>query len=119
MKYATTSGDSRSVAEIFVGVFCGPRRRTTPITLPFFFMVAPIQSFAVAPVFPRSAVKAFQCLAVIESGAADLVAFGRPVIANPDFAERVALGAELAAPDFATFYTPGEKGYTDYPVLVG
>ncbi len=56
---------------------------------------------------------------LLESGAADLVAFGRPVIANPDFAERVALGAELAAPDFATFYTPGEKGYTDYPVLVG
>jgi N-ethylmaleimide reductase len=31
--------------------------------------------------------------------------------------KRITLGAELSTPDFATFYTPGEKGYTDYPVL--
>ena len=47
-------------------------------------------------------------------GKGDLVAFGRPYLANPDLAAKLASGAALAAPDFATFYTPGPKGYTDY-----
>jgi N-ethylmaleimide reductase len=54
--------------------------------------------------------------ALLQSGAADLVAFGRPVLANPDFVARVQRDAAMNAPDFTTFYTPGEKGYTDYPV---
>lgn len=54
---------------------------------------------------------------VLQSGRADLVAFGRPVLANPDFVARLQAGVELNQPDFSTFYTPGEKGYTDYPVL--
>ena len=45
---------------------------------------------------------------------ADLVAFGRPFIANPDLVAKLRNGDALNAPDFATFYTPGEKGYTDY-----
>lgn len=53
---------------------------------------------------------------VLAAGEADLVAFGRPALANPDLAERFAHGRPLNAPDFATFYTPGEKGYTDYPL---
>lgn len=53
----------------------------------------------------------------IQSGAADLVAFGRPFIANPDLVERLKIGATLAVPDQATFYTPGKEGYTDYSVL--
>jgi len=44
----------------------------------------------------------------------DVVAFGRPFIANPDLVAKLQSGAELTAPDFSTFYTPGEKGYTDY-----
>lgn len=48
---------------------------------------------------------------------ADLIAFGRPFIANPDLVERIRLDAPLNAPDPATFYTPGAKGYTDYPAL--
>ncbi len=44
----------------------------------------------------------------------DLVAFGRPFISNPDLVQKMQSGAELTAPDFSTFYTPGEKGYTDY-----
>ena len=44
----------------------------------------------------------------------DLVAFGRPFISNPNLVEKLQSGAELTAPDFSTFYTPGEKGYTDY-----
>ncbi|MEP1033808.1 alkene reductase [Ekhidna sp.] len=46
-----------------------------------------------------------------------LVAFGRPFISNPDLVERMKEGTDLSDPDFDTFYTPGEKGYTDYPKL--
>jgi N-ethylmaleimide reductase len=53
----------------------------------------------------------------LEEGKGELVAFGRPFISNPDLVKRIALRAELAQPDFSTFYTPGEKGYTDYPIL--
>jgi N-ethylmaleimide reductase len=48
---------------------------------------------------------------------ADLIVFGRPFLANPDLVHRLQLDAPLNAPDMATFYTPGAKGYTDYPVL--
>ena len=44
----------------------------------------------------------------------DLVAFGRPFISNPDLVQKLQSGAALTPPDFSTFYTPGEKGYTDY-----
>jgi N-ethylmaleimide reductase len=47
----------------------------------------------------------------------DLIAVGRPILANPDLIERWKTGAALNAPDPATFYTPGAKGYTDYPAL--
>jgi N-ethylmaleimide reductase len=48
---------------------------------------------------------------------ADLIAFGKPFIANPDLVERLRRGAPLNEPDKATFYGGGAKGYTDYPVL--
>lgn len=54
---------------------------------------------------------------VIEEGLADAVAFGKPFISNPDLPERFAHHAPLAEWDSATFYTPGEKGLTDYPSL--
>lgn len=50
----------------------------------------------------------------LDAQSGDLVAFGRPFISNPDLVSRLKSGRELVAPDFATFYTPGEKGYTDY-----
>jgi N-ethylmaleimide reductase len=46
----------------------------------------------------------------------DLVAFGRPFIANPNLVEKLRKKAPLNIPDQATLYTPGEKGYTDYPL---
>lgn len=52
----------------------------------------------------------------LAEGKGDLVAFGRPFLANPDLLDKLKRGAALTAPDFGTFYTPGEKGYTDYPV---
>lgn len=54
---------------------------------------------------------------VIENGDADLVAYGVPFIANPDLVERFLKDAPLNSPDKDTFYTPGPKGYIDYPTL--
>ena len=53
----------------------------------------------------------------LASGKGDLIAFGRPFLANPDLPARLASGAPLASPDMSAFYTPGEKGYTDYSSL--
>ena len=55
----------------------------------------------------------------LKAGKADLIAVGRPFLANPDLIERWKEGAAENAPDMATFYTPGPKGYTDYPSLSG
>lgn len=54
---------------------------------------------------------------VLEAGEADAVAFGVPLLANPDLPERFRLNAPLNEPDPSTFYAPGPKGYTDYPFL--
>lgn len=48
---------------------------------------------------------------------ADLVAFGKPFIANPDLVRRLREDAPLNVPDRATFYGGGAAGYTDYPTL--
>jgi N-ethylmaleimide reductase len=53
----------------------------------------------------------------IASGAADLVAFGRPFIANPDLVERLTFNAPLNDLVTATLYGGGAEGYTDYPVM--
>jgi N-ethylmaleimide reductase len=53
----------------------------------------------------------------LSAGKCDLIAAGRPFLANPDLVARWKAGAALNAPDFNTFYTPGPKGYTDYPAL--
>src|SRR5450759_4366255 len=54
---------------------------------------------------------------MLAADAADLIAFGKPFISNPDLVERLRRGAPLNAPDKATFYGGGAKGYTDYPTL--
>ena len=54
---------------------------------------------------------------VIDEGLADLVAYGKLFISNPDLVERFADKAELAPWNDKTFYTPGPAGYTDYPAL--
>jgi N-ethylmaleimide reductase len=50
----------------------------------------------------------------LAAGKGELVAFGRPFIANPDLVARLERGLPLSPPDPDTFYTPGPKGYTDY-----
>lgn len=55
--------------------------------------------------------------AKLQEGAADLIAFGQPFLANPDLVTRIETGAILNAPDYNTFYTAGADGYIDYPSL--
>jgi N-ethylmaleimide reductase len=55
--------------------------------------------------------------AAIAVGQLDAVAFGTSFLANPDLPARIAVGAELTAPNPGTFYSPGPQGYTDYPFL--
>ena len=54
---------------------------------------------------------------IIEQGLADAVAYGKPFISNPDLVERFKENASLSEWDQTTFYTPGEKGFLDYPSL--
>jgi 2,4-dienoyl-CoA reductase-like NADH-dependent reductase (Old Yellow Enzyme family) len=53
----------------------------------------------------------------VRSGGADLVSYGRFFIGNPDLVRRFREGAPLADFDHKTLYTPGPKGYTEYPAL--
>jgi N-ethylmaleimide reductase len=53
--------------------------------------------------------------AIVEKGDADLVAFGRHFVANPDLPQRIRLGLPLNPYDRKTFYTFDAHGYTDYP----
>jgi N-ethylmaleimide reductase len=53
----------------------------------------------------------------LAAGKCDLIAVGKPFLANPDLVERWKTGAAVNAFDMNTFYTPGVEGYTDYPAL--
>jgi N-ethylmaleimide reductase len=53
----------------------------------------------------------------VDAGKADLIAVGRPFLANPDLVARWKTHAQTNVPKFETFYTPGPDGYTDYPAL--
>ena len=54
---------------------------------------------------------------LLAQGGADAIAYGTKFLANPDLPERFKRGAQLNDPYRATFYSPGERGYTDYPRL--
>ncbi len=61
--------------------------------------------------------EATEAAEAIAAGLVDAVAFGTSFLANPDLPLRLRRGAPLNTPDPATFYTPGPRGYTDYPAL--
>lgn len=56
---------------------------------------------------------------VVAAGHADMVAFGAPLLATPDFVERLTEGAPLNTPDRTTFYGGDDRGYLDYPFRDG
>ncbi len=72
------------------------------------------RTFILAGGFDRASAEA-----ALREGRGDLIAFGRPFLANPDLVVRLQCGLALNAPDYATFYTPGPKGYTDYATAPG
>lgn len=55
--------------------------------------------------------------AALSAGEADLIAYGRHFLANPDLVERFRRGTALNGPDHSTFYTDGPRGYIDYPTM--
>lgn len=57
--------------------------------------------------------------AALVSGLADVIAFGRPFIGNPDLPERLRYNLALSAFDPATMFSPGIAGYSDYPAFAG
>ncbi len=67
-------------------------------------------TFVLAGGFDKSAAEA-----ALQENRCDLVAFGRPFIANPDLVWRMQHNAPWSEPDQRTFYTPDARGYTDYP----
>lgn len=67
------------------------------------------------PIIRCGAYTAERAIADIDAGRTDLVAVGRHFLANPDLPRRWRDGQALNEPDPDTFYTPGPKGYTDYP----
>ena len=58
-------------------------------------------------------------MAAVAGGQADLIAFGRAFISNPDLPARLAADAPLNEADTKSFYAGEEKGYIDYPALGG
>jgi N-ethylmaleimide reductase len=60
-----------------------------------------------------------RAIAAVENSHADLVSFGVLFLANPDLVARLRNGGPFNAPDRASFYGGGERGYTDYPKLAG
>ncbi|MEM9201523.1 MAG: alkene reductase [Actinomycetota bacterium] len=55
----------------------------------------------------------------VAAGRADAVSFGRAYITNPDLAERIAVGADLANLAADHIYDPGPEGYIDFPTMTG
>ena len=69
------------------------------------------------PVILNSGYDAVTGAAALRAGEAEMIAYGRHFLANPDLVERFRRGASLNQPDASTFYTEGAKGYTDYASL--
>jgi len=69
------------------------------------------------PLILNSDYDAQKAEADLASGLADAISFGRPFIGNPDLVERIRTGAEWAADNPQTWYSPGPEGYIDYPAL--
>ncbi len=101
----------RNLAYIHVveGAIQGPRDST-----PFDYL-ALRRAFSGAYIANNGYTRATAIEAINESRA-DMIAFGRAFISNPDLVERLRTNSPLAEGDRATFYGGGAKGYTDYPV---
>ena len=78
-------------------------------------LMAAIRKLFAGPIILSGGYDQARAEADLAAGRGELVAFGRPFLANPNLPDKLRRNAPLRAPDQATFYTPGEKGYTDFP----
>ncbi|WP_374546731.1 alkene reductase [Rhodoblastus sp.] len=110
--YLVRQLDARKLAYIHVieGATGGPRD-----VAPFDFL-ALRKAFSGAYIANNSYDRAL-AVETLARDAADLIAFGRPFISNPDLVERLRRDAPLNALDAGTLYGGGAEGYTDYPTL--
>ncbi|GLR66036.1 alkene reductase [Acidocella aquatica] len=67
------------------------------------------------PIIANNNLRADNAQALLHTGKADAVSFGRAFISNPDLVERIRDNAPLAKPDYSLLYTGEARGYTDYP----
>ena len=95
------------VSEPVAGPMAQPGERVTPA----------LRAVFRGPLIVNGGYDAESGNAAIARGEGDLVAYGVPFLANPDLPRRLREGEPLNAPDRDTFYTGGERGYTDYPTL--
>jgi len=113
--YVTKQLDQRKIAYLHV---IEPRIKGTELIAEG---QAPVAAETLRPLFSRTLIAAggfTRCSAhaIIEAGNADLIAFGRDFIANPDLPERFRRGVALNPYDRSTFYGGDARGYTDYPI---
>jgi N-ethylmaleimide reductase len=84
-------------------------------------MKGPVDNLALAaehfsgPVMVNDSYRAEEANDVVSKGEAAAVSFGRGFVSNPDLVRRMREGLPLTKMDLATLYTPGAKGFTDYP----
>jgi N-ethylmaleimide reductase len=81
------------------------------------FDYAALRARAKAPWIVNNGYTRQMAIDAVASGAADVVAFGKLFISNPDLVERLRSDTPLAEPNRETFYGGGAAGYTDYPSL--
>lgn len=80
--------------------------------------VAPdMRLFFDGPMILNAGYDAVTGAAALRAGEAEMIAYGRHFLANPDLVDRIRRGAAMNQPDARTFYTEGQKGYTDYASL--
>jgi len=111
--YDDIQGQYAAVAEAFRGMMYVHVVRNLDPGFPAVYRA--IREGFGGPVILNGGFDQAQAEAALSAGDADLIAFGRPFIANPDLVTRFKIGATLADPDPKTFYTPGPAGYVDYP----
>ena len=85
--------------------------------LPDLDTLAFVRTHCRAPIIANNMLNAETGRALIETGRAEAISFGRAFIANPDLVDRLRQGAALAKPNYGLLYTGEEKGYTDYPPM--
>ena len=111
--YAAKQLNSCGLAYLHVvdGLAFGFHEQGQPMTLPEF------RAMFTGPLMGNCGYTQEAAEAALASGQADLIAFGRPYLSNPDLVERFANGWELNPPaDLKVWSAPGAQGYTDFPL---